>query len=48
MTSCTFSIVSKPPLIRKFKCGNVFFNSKTQGYFSGGIVLFYFGLRPFK
>lgn len=38
----------KPPLITKFRCGKSFFKLKTQSYFKGGIVRFYFGSSPCK
>ena len=46
--SSTLSMSEKPPFMTKFRCGKVSFNWKTQGYFKGGIVRFYFGLRPLR
>ena len=42
------SIFVKPPLISINNSGFDFFNFFTTSKFSGGMVLFCFGLRPFK
>jgi len=46
--STAVSTSEKPPLMTKFRWGKVYFRSNTQLHFSGGMLRFCFGFRPYK